>query len=81
MENCINLEIFGSKFHIEYAYNHSFINKNVGQRIIAVRKIPENVSENDLCRLFFNGSLIKYFPSKIVHSKNPLNNNKKILSG
>jgi len=65
---------------VEYANTSShFINnyQNYGKRKLIIAKIPLNVTEDDLKKLFINSYLLKYCPSRIVYQKN----NTKIIWG
>ncbi|CAF1240271.1 unnamed protein product [Adineta steineri] len=72
---------FGSNCQIEFVKNldelsnENKVNENWN---IVVKKIPENVTENDLKNLFSNSNQIKYIPPKIVQKSN---RNQKILFG
>ncbi|CAF1415028.1 unnamed protein product [Adineta steineri] len=72
---------FGSNCQIEFVQNLSqFSNENEFNENwnIVVKKIPENVTENDLKKLFFNSNRIKYIPTRNVQKSNT---NQKILLG
>ncbi|CAF0872332.1 unnamed protein product [Adineta steineri] len=72
---------FGPNCQIEFVQNLSQLpnenelNENWN---IVVKKIPENVTENDLRNLFFNSNEIKYIPARNVQKSNT---NQKILLG
>ncbi|CAF1285200.1 unnamed protein product [Adineta steineri] len=72
---------FGSNCQIEFVQNLSqFSNENELNENwnIVVKKIPENVTENDLKKLFFNSNRIKYIPARNIQKSNT---NQKILLG
>ncbi|CAF1419359.1 unnamed protein product [Adineta steineri] len=72
---------FGSNCQIEFVQNLSqFSNENEFNENwnLVVKKIPENVTENDLKKLFFNSNQIKYIPARNVQKSNT---NQKILLG
>ncbi|CAF0811818.1 unnamed protein product [Adineta steineri] len=72
---------FGSNCQIELVQNFSqLLNENQLNENwnIVVKKIPENVTENDLKKLFINTNEIKYTPAKIAQK---LSTNHKILFG
>ena len=61
--------LLGPECHVEYACDPSHIPLSHpldDKRIVAVNRIPENVSENDLCRLFSTDYLLKYCPARSV---------------
>ncbi|CAF1505511.1 unnamed protein product [Adineta steineri] len=72
---------FGSNCKIDFVKslsqlsNENEFNENWN---IVVKKIPENVTENDLKKLFFNSNQIKYIPARNVQKSNT---NQKILLG
>ncbi|CAF1559809.1 unnamed protein product [Adineta steineri] len=80
-KRAISSSPFGSNCQIEFVKNleelsnENKVNENWN---IVIKKIPENVTENDLKNSFSNSYQIKYIPAKIVQKSNT---NKKILFG
>ncbi|CAF4098934.1 unnamed protein product, partial [Adineta steineri] len=77
----INSSHFGSNCKMEFVQNFSQLsNENQFNENwnIVVKKIPEDITENDLKRLFFNSNEIKYIPARIAQK---LSTNHKILFG
>ncbi|UJR18817.1 hypothetical protein I4U23_021944 [Adineta vaga] len=72
-KRAINSSRFGSNCQIEFVKNLSELsNENEFNENwnIVVKQIPENVTENDLKKLFFNSNQIKYIPARIVQKSN-----------
>ncbi|CAF3516143.1 unnamed protein product [Rotaria socialis] len=85
----INFNLLGDECHVEYANacsNISNDNQISSKRKLAIKKIPYNVSEDDLQRLFVNCRILKYCPARITYSttrkmENKNKNESKILFG
>jgi hypothetical protein len=64
--------LLGQECQVNYAAHSSYLSteyRHCDQKTILVRKIPENVTENDLRRLFTNCRISKYCPVRVVHRK------------
>ncbi|UJR18773.1 hypothetical protein I4U23_005679 [Adineta vaga] len=69
----IHSSCFGSNCKIKFIKNLSELsneNKCDENWNIVIKQIPENVTENDLKKLFFNSNQIKYIPSRMVQKSN-----------
>lgn len=87
LQRPINYCLLGPECRLEYAGNRSNNPSNPqsyeGKRIL-VSGIPENVSTDDLHRLFVNSHAIDYYPPRVTHRTTmmiPANCKTKILLG
>ena len=65
----INYILFGPDCHVKYAGNSPCLpvrSQLSVERTIVVKSIPENISEDDIHRLFKNCHIWKYCPASIV---------------
>ena len=70
LQRPINYNVLGPKCCIEYANNYPVSSHNYhsyDKKTIMVSRIPGNVSENDLHRLFIGCRIIKYCPARYVY--------------
>ena len=68
----INHTLLGSECNVEHAsHNEPPLTRPRlhDKRTIVVKKIPQDVSENDLRRLFTNCHVLKYCPARTVLKK------------
>ncbi len=70
LQRPIDYDLLGPKCRIEYAngYSAPFHNHyNFDNKTLVVSRIPGNVSENDLHRLFAGCRTVKYCPARNIH--------------
>ncbi|CAF0760625.1 unnamed protein product [Adineta steineri] len=66
----VDRSLLGHECRVEYATGQSNISKNhqsIDNKKVVISKIPENVSEDDLHRLFAHGRILKYCPARHIH--------------
>ncbi|CAF1553607.1 unnamed protein product, partial [Adineta ricciae] len=66
----VDRSLLGHECRVEYAICQPNISKNhqsIDNKKIVVTQIPENVSENDLRRLFRQCRILKYSPARFLH--------------
>jgi RNA recognition motif-containing protein len=73
----IDYDLLGPKCRIEYASYHSTVSDSrhsFDNKTLVVRRIPDNVSENDLRRLFVDCRSVNYYSAvtKATKSKNKI---------
>jgi hypothetical protein len=76
----INYQLFGPACDVEYANDCSTLCNNhqiFDNKKLIVRRIPENIDENDLHNLFINCHVLKYYPATMMKNKSK----NKILTG
>lgn len=77
----------GPECHIEYANGRSMVVNNdqhINRRKLVINRIPLNITENDLRRMFANCRVLKYCPAYITKSASKMldkQDKRKILPG
>jgi RNA recognition motif-containing protein len=84
----IDYDLLGSECHIEYVQSSSATTSNYcdfDRKKLMVSRIPENVSGNDLHRLFVNAHILRYRPARNIQlpsvASEPKKKKNKILLG
>lgn len=87
LQQPIDYNVLGPKCYIEYANDYpasSYNYHNYDRKTIMVSRIPDDVSKNDLYRLFIGCRTIKYYSARYVHRAGTtmaIKNEKKLLLG
>jgi hypothetical protein len=87
LQRAVNFNLLGPECRVEYAHDRSTFSNNhqsCEKKKVVVSRIPENVSENELRRLFGNCHILRYRPARTVHlaaTTTHTNRNSKILLG